>query len=312
MPSAASVFNLAGSVSSVFGSAFVIVTHLFLGLKQDSVRTKLILSLALADFFNALDNATSGIAVLNGWKLDGPWCTVNGFLGQWTVVTSDWTVFAIAVSTVVALRSPLRWHQNIFWVQRHTWILLVGLWMYALVTAVVALFTVGYVKSAANWCWIAPAPTHYRYLLAHGPRIFIIFSISFMYLWIYSLLRRQAKEREDPASGASPSFAASASVEKGSGTVVGSGASSGGTVGIRRDRLYKIMSMMLIFPVVYTSLWIPGIFLRFYNMATNGGSNPVLNVLQGFTQWIGFANAVLYGLNEEVKAGFRARFRKTR
>ncbi|TPX42165.1 hypothetical protein SeMB42_g03752 [Synchytrium endobioticum] len=67
-------------------------------------------------------------------------------------------------------------------------------------------------------------------------------------------------------------------------------------------QLKKAMDLMIALPIVYFILWIPGVINRLH-VATNGRTTWVLEALQTSTQYIGFVNSILYGLNPNVQSG---------
>lgn len=65
----------------------------------------------------------------------------------------------------------------------------------------------------------------------------------------------------------------------------------------------EIKRMLLLngYPVMYILLWIPGLTNRAMEASGKTSSSEVLAALQCSTQFIGFANAVTYGLNREMR-----------
>ncbi|KAK0439991.1 uncharacterized protein EV420DRAFT_1228021, partial [Desarmillaria tabescens] len=61
-----------------------------------------------------------------------------------------------------------------------------------------------------------------------------------------------------------------------------------------------ISKMLLLnaYPIAYIVLWIPGICNRL--VEASGHSSRVLQIMQASTQFVGFANALTYGWNENV------------
>lgn len=52
------------------------------------------------------------------------------------------------------------------------------------------------------------------------------------------------------------------------------------------------------YPIGYVLLWIPGVANRFFELS--GSHSRILSVLQASTQFVGLANAIVYGCNERV------------
>lgn len=72
-----------------------------------------------------------------------------------------------------------------------------------------------------------------------------------------------------------------------------------------RQKYKEIKRMLLLngYPLLYVILWIPGIINRVMEATGSGTSSRVLAILQCSTQYIGFANAITYGLNQQWRAG---------
>lgn len=67
----------------------------------------------------------------------------------------------------------------------------------------------------------------------------------------------------------------------------------------RVEREIKKMLLLNGYPIAYVVLWIPGITNRIMEATGYTSNNRALAVLQASTQYIGFANAVTYGLNQQ-------------
>ncbi len=74
----------------------------------------------------------------------------------------------------------------------------------------------------------------------------------------------------------------------------------------------QIQKLLLLnaYPIAYVLLWIPGILNRIVE-ATGHKSRP-LAIMQASTQFIGFANAITYGYNEQIKRQLSERFGRNR
>ncbi|SJL18563.1 uncharacterized protein ARMOST_22157 [Armillaria ostoyae] len=66
------------------------------------------------------------------------------------------------------------------------------------------------------------------------------------------------------------------------------------------DRYKHISKILLLnaYPIAYIVLWIPGLCNRL--VEASGHSSKVLQIMQASTQFVGFANALTYGWNENV------------
>ena len=162
------------------------------------------------------------------------------------------------------------------------------IWFIPLCTATIGLLTVGMVP-VGSWCWFsklpAPTGTYIRYGLTHIPRLIIIISISVMYLILFIDFKTKIKQSE---------FLHSSSVQsKDSDKNI-----SVAELRARTQAQKQAIMKLLVYPTIYTVLWIPGLMNRLAE-ATNQSADvlQVTNFMQFTTQLIGFANAVTYGYN---------------
>lgn len=72
-----------------------------------------------------------------------------------------------------------------------------------------------------------------------------------------------------------------------------------------RRQAWEVKKMLLMngYPIFYVFLWIPGLVNRIMEASGIKTTNRILAILQTSTQFIGFANAVTYGLTGIWKAG---------
>jgi hypothetical protein len=80
----------------------------------------------------------------------------------------------------------------------------------------------------------------------------------------------------------------------------------------RDSRLKAIEKVLLLnaYPLLYIILWIPGLANRL--VEASGHTSEVTQVLQCSTQFVGLANALTFGWNEEVARQLKQRFGKKR
>ncbi|KAH9884055.1 hypothetical protein F4778DRAFT_573550 [Xylariomycetidae sp. FL2044] len=69
------------------------------------------------------------------------------------------------------------------------------------------------------------------------------------------------------------------------------------------ERNIKKMLLLNGYPIMYVILWIPGLVNRVMEASGNTSNTRVLAILQCSTQFVGFANAVTYGLNQSWRPG---------
>jgi hypothetical protein len=128
------------------------------------------MSLIFADFLNSLNNFISGFLVAGGFKLTpGIGCTINGFIGQFSVQAADFSTLAIAITTFLALNSQKNSEKVMNRISKYLPWILAFVWITPLITASIAHFWVGYAP-VGNWCWISKNAVA-RYTLGHGIRV---------------------------------------------------------------------------------------------------------------------------------------------
>jgi hypothetical protein len=184
--------TLTGSLSSLLGSAFILICYAVLPLEYH-FRHVLILNLSIADFFNAVTNSIGGIYIfaLKRTLDPGPACNFQGLVGQVTVQATDCTILAITLSTVSVItekwRMPRgddgsRYRQIIF--------TSCAIWALPLFTGFLALGMGWYAPATGNWCWLVAQPAYLRYALTHAWRILFIIIEICLYTYLHIWLRR--------------------------------------------------------------------------------------------------------------------------
>jgi len=74
------------------------------------------------------------------------------------------------------------------------------------------------------------------------------------------------------------------------------------------EREIKKMLLLNAYPVLYVILWAPGLINRL--VEATGHKSRVLSIMQASTQFIGLANAITYGINEDLRRSIQADFRR--
>ncbi|KAK6342238.1 hypothetical protein TWF730_001715 [Orbilia blumenaviensis] len=184
------VLNLIGSLSSFFGSGFIVVTYLLLPIKRH-FRHSLILNLAIADFINSTNNSTSGL-----WRLlqrreipDSPGCVANGFIGQLSVQATDTSILAIAIVTVWSLTRKTTICETL--PRTTTALICAATWLLPITTSFIVLGMNRYGPVSGNWCWIKAEPSYFRYVMTHGWRFAFIFCEIVMYTYLHFYIRKR-------------------------------------------------------------------------------------------------------------------------
>ncbi|KAN0099600.1 G protein-coupled glucose receptor regulating Gpa2 domain containing protein [Hyaloscypha variabilis] len=171
----------------MFAAGFIFLCYIILP-PQKHFRHTLILNLAFADFFNALNNSTSGIyAFRHGSIPAGIACSMNGLIGQWTVQATDFAILFISIATVVTLRKS-NYKANTHWSAKV--LVTMGIWVVPTVTSYTGLALGAYRPVSGNWCWISSDDRALRYALGHAWRLAIIFSIICLFTYLFIFVHR--------------------------------------------------------------------------------------------------------------------------
>jgi hypothetical protein len=128
------------------------------------------------EWINSTNNSISGIFANFNQLMEGPACTANGFIGQWSVQAADLSTLLIAVVTFLVLKtdSPLAFDTVMTKLDKNVHWIISFVWLYPMLTATIAQFVIGY-GPAGNWCWIKNEPKPLgpimRYSLTHVLRM---------------------------------------------------------------------------------------------------------------------------------------------
>ncbi|KAK0471332.1 G protein-coupled glucose receptor regulating Gpa2-domain-containing protein [Armillaria novae-zelandiae] len=322
------ITNFVGSVPSAMVPGFIILRYVFLPMKKH-YRHPLIINLALADFINGVNNAISGAVVLaKGPLTQSPACTANGFIGQLSVQATDISILAIAV---VAVLIVITTHES--WLgdskrdkMRFITIVCASTWVMPLMTSFIALGKGYYTAVSGNWYWLTAEPVYLRYMLTHAWRFLFIFIEIGLYSYLYIHLRRRFKDgscakeaiqmrplsknvRHDKSSSPIPTnHKVQFPVPSPPSTILSQ--SSTPVPSPTADRYKHISKILLLnaYLIAYIVLWIPGLCNRL--VEASGHSSKVLQIMQASTQFVGFANALTYGWNENVARSARDNLRR--
>ncbi|KAF4450020.1 cyclic amp receptor 2 [Fusarium austroafricanum] len=190
---AISSVTLAGSVMSFFATTSVLISFAIYRHHIRTFRHMLILELMLFEFANNLNNSTSGIWHLkNGELSTGRLCTVNGFIGQFSAQGVDLSILAVAVVTLFTVTRRI--YMPAVTMTKRICICL-SICILPLITSIIPTFMGEMQPVGGNWCWIATNRPDLRYTMAHGWRIFVIFSTVTIYIYIWVYLRRRLGSR---------------------------------------------------------------------------------------------------------------------
>ncbi|OCK85490.1 hypothetical protein K432DRAFT_421753 [Lepidopterella palustris CBS 459.81] len=305
---AVSIPTLIGSLLSALGSSLILMCYLFLPDKRH-YRHILIMNLAIADLGNSLNNSVSGLYVVSQQKRmqEGPACIFNGWFGQFTVQAGDFSILMMAVVTLLVIRGSSLM-DNASMMKK---ILVCGsCWVVPVITS----FTDLSVETGAGSCQLPD--TIATCLRMDG-----------------GFLRRQFSQRVITAgesvecSNDAPSEWKSAGhttfdsrlatsepihVEM---TVHDENSSKEASSTFNREtagfiKFQKIQKALLMnaYPIAYVILWIPGLANRFVELS--GETSRILSIMQALTQFIGLANAITFGYNEQIRKQLMQRLRR--
>ena len=268
------VFNLIATTLSTFATSVMLTILLYLR-RTLNARTRVILSMAVADFIGASSHALGLLSyVTHGHSMQTgePMCTLTGWINQIATQAADFSTFSIALITFLAtwrkrrsrkLRdstlgrpypSPAGTSERL---QREDFddnvarLLLVGIWLIPFITATLGQILHGY-GEAGFWCWIASYPQErafiVRYSLNQIWRILGVLVMVPMYIWVFVTIRRELKDCHGFTSPTSPEDSLELPSRAGRSNVVSS------TLVRRRMELEGLRRMTL-YPAAYIVLW---------------------------------------------------------
>ncbi|KAF2739834.1 hypothetical protein EJ04DRAFT_483211 [Polyplosphaeria fusca] len=323
------------SALSILGAAWIILS--FCLFKQvRTFRHQLILGLAISDFLMALNFLSSCAVNLSGHILSEPpqkqFCSFNGFMTQVFVIQTDYWVLMIAICTFLILANHKRLGG---WVQDHRIILWSLPWGFSVLWAILGLFLAGYGDIGA-WCWFTSDKV--RLLVNFLPRWLIIIIILALYARLYRIIYKAHSRfmsfNESTYNSNSAAHPPIRSLEAEVDSVTSSHhinppstlfheskeetmdiEQTGGTISGPRPRtqpspvLKKMAYQMMSYPLIYMLIWTIPTSIRIYQSVT---SKPapfgIATVDKACIVIQGFADAVIYGVNETSISAWREKF----
>ncbi|KAJ3227613.1 hypothetical protein HK099_001120 [Clydaea vesicula] len=199
--------------------------------------------------------------VLSNIPMSGNLCTANGFIGQWTVQAADFSTLAIALVTFYILLNSSNAVNAMNSVNRYIYLIIALIWGVSFSTALVGYFIAGYAWTG-TWCWFPEQALYPRYFLTHGPRIKDINQNKRLKKDIQINDKNQKLNQSDTSANQ------------------------------KNNQVNKTVNKMLLFPILYVLLWSGGMANRILDATT--GATDLSRFLQGFTQFIPFADSILY------------------
>ncbi|KAF2189825.1 hypothetical protein K469DRAFT_562731 [Zopfia rhizophila CBS 207.26] len=303
---------LAVSALSILGAGWIILS--FCLFKQvRTFRHQLILGLAISDFLMAVNFLSSCAVNLSGHLLSEPpqkkFCSFNGFMTQFFVVSTDYWVLVIAICTFLILANYK--HQST-WIQEHKIFLWCFPWGLSVLWAGLGLGLAGYGDIGA-WCWFTS--DRVRLLVNFIPRWFIIIAILGLYAQLYRIIYRAHNRFMSFNDESTPHNLENFELEIESvSSTQRSGGTTPGPTHVRKPSpiLKKMAYQMMSYPLVYMLIWTIPTSIRIYQSVT-GKPAPfgVATVDKACIVIQGFADAIIYGVNETSAATWRERFRKS-
>ncbi|CAN9339066.1 unnamed protein product [Alternaria sp. RS040] len=194
--------TLVGSLLSAVATSCVLISYIVYADQQRSFRHALVLNLALAEFINSLNNSISGIyAIVNRGNIaEGPACSLNGWVGQWSVQAADFSILAIAVVTLLTITRKT-YMPNASLLSKV--LICASVWVIPTITATAAAGLEELKPVSGNWCWISGKRTDLRYALGHGWRFSIILGTIGIYIYIWVYMRRHFIQLHNLSGGRS-------------------------------------------------------------------------------------------------------------
>ncbi|KAF9740548.1 G-protein coupled receptor 1 [Paraphaeosphaeria minitans] len=322
---------LAVSALSITGAGWIVLSFcLFKEVR--TFRHQLILGLAISDFFMAVNFLSSCAANLSGYGIGKhqAFCSFNGFMTQFFVVQTDYWVMTIAICTFLILANYK--HQS-SWIHEHRILLWCVPWCLSILWAALGVGLDGYSNIGA-WCWFGSDKT--RLLVNFVPRWVIIIAMLGLYVHLYRIIYRAHEQFisfQDESSSHGPHGISSETrfstrrighpstsmhITSKDGTIEmephGTGAVTNGQTHLGRPSnvLKKLAKQMMYYPLAYMVIWTIPASIRIYQSVT-GVPAPfgIATVDKTCIVIQGFADAIIYGLNESSESVWRNKFRKT-
>ncbi|KAJ3095079.1 hypothetical protein HDU97_007310 [Phlyctochytrium planicorne] len=268
------------------------------------------------DFTNAgLDATTSFMKSFNQLYPD-TFCTIEGYLSQYTVQGADLTTFALALVTFAFSKSSHNIDtltHRLKQVERIVHPITTAIFVAPLIVATMVYVLFLNVLST-KWCMIDRDPNRFAIFTIHGftyaPRIFIILSILVMYTIMYRSFRVRIRELEKTLTSSISTDMRVSKLEEGRHSIAIDAFENPrlnpGRSAVEEEReQYQIRTKanaqraaimkLLFYPAAYTILWLPGLVHRFAE-ASNRSPDVLLitNFLQFTTHLVGFANSIIF------------------
>ncbi|KAK7965731.1 uncharacterized protein PG986_000008 [Apiospora aurea] len=188
---AVAIPTLTGSILSLLATSVALIAHV-VAPPGRHFRHALIINLLIADGMNSMNNSISGvITMLNYQKREplspGVACTINAFVGQFSVQAVDFNILIMSVMVLLMLRTRKLSTEP----SRPTILLICALaWVPSVITSSTGLALDAYGPVSGNWCWIKPQEASLRYALTHSWRMAIFLATLVIYTHIYIHLKR--------------------------------------------------------------------------------------------------------------------------
>ncbi|GAM85500.1 hypothetical protein ANO11243_035070 [Dothideomycetidae sp. 11243] len=186
---AAQIPTLVGSTLSCIATLVVLIIIVTQWSNRHHLRHVLIANLLFSEFVNSLNNTVSGIYILASGAIPTkptPACVANGFIGQLTVQATDFSVLAMAISTLVIVTQATVIADSS---TRTKVIAVVAIWVFPVISSCVVASLHAFGPVSGNWCWIVPQRNDLRYGLTHGIRFAIIVATVIIYAVVYYIVK---------------------------------------------------------------------------------------------------------------------------
>ena len=271
-------------------------------------REKLVLTLIIAGFINAVNTSLSTLAVVLQMPISDELCAANGWIAQFSVQINDFTHFAMAIVTFYIL-THCKSSYAMEVVESYIHYILAVIWFVPIITASVGGAVNGFGWSG-TWCWFKGTPVEVanivRYTLTHGPRIFIFITLICVYCGLWFILRKKhcanLKELKE--------------LKKINGNCTSESHfkySNHNSPNIDNTKLDEevthAINKMLLYPVFYIILWSGGMANRV--VEATGNTSDLTTFLQAFTRLVTFADSALFAYNYAWKRVIKANSKST-
>ncbi|KAJ3195797.1 Protein misato 1 [Irineochytrium annulatum] len=266
--------SLLSAVSAISVLALMLVNNRPSDTKAVSsvARSRLLLLLFVADAINGTANGVMGVMSLTSGLPSGPLCSAGGWIGQWSVQMSDLTTFALAVLTYAVSKS-----RNLGSLSRRlARVESASAWVVAVIAVVPA------ATATAGYMLVGMIRLHARSQDVYDRVVSLktLGAIIAMYIDIFIFFRRKINEVDKGMTTlvTTPKGSQKCVAERG---ISSDSVDAGSQIKSESEGMKMAILKLLVYPSVYTLLWIPGLANRMAQATSaSAQTQAITNLLQ--------------------------------